>query len=221
MESRKPLPSIPRIIITAALIAVAILITHTATENSVRAQERETIDTRYQEQEAAIQGLTMALEDMRKQNTELLQIISELQSQVEELQFKINPDIPLSAELQEFTYFTAMQYGVPYEEVLVMMERESGFNIDAVNVNTNRTMDKGICQINQVALPFLYERGIDPYASPEDNITAACVLYAYYRYELGCTPLEAWAAYGSGYSGMRAGRGIVAARELIEDSYNL
>lgn len=214
MRSTKPLPSIPRIIITAALIAVAILITHTVTANSVRAQEWEISDTRYQEQETAIQGLTVALQTMQEQQQELLQTISELQSQVEKLQFKTNPDIPLSPDLQSYTYWSCIHAGVDYELFLKLISHESGFQIDAIGYNSNGTTDHGLCQINTINHGWLLrDYGLDVNI-PKQNIQAGILILSMWQEEYP-DELQALACYAAGETGMLRGEGYGRAREIL------
>lgn len=217
MESTKPLPSIPRIIITVALIAAVILITHTATASSIRAQEREINDTRYQEQQKAIQELTAALEAMQKTQDNLSQTISELQSQVEELQFKINPDIPLSADmgLQEFTYWSCVRSGVDYDLMLKLMYHESGFQIDAIGYNTNGTTDHGLCQINAINHGWLLrDYGLDVNI-PKQNIQAGILILSMWQDEYP-DELQALACYAAGETGMLRGEGYGRAMEILD-----
>jgi len=124
--------------------------------------------------------------------------------------------VPLSRELQEYTINTCLEYDINPVILFRLMYRESRFNVDAVGYNRNGTQDYGLCQLNDVALPFLLERGIDPTESPQENIRGACELISYYRDERGYTTLEAVAAYGIGEAGLMRGEGLEAAEKLLE-----
>jgi len=54
-------------------------------------------------------------------------------------------DIPLSEELQEFTWEQSQKYDLSYELVLAVMKVESDFREDVVSYNNTSV---GICQIN-------------------------------------------------------------------------
>jgi len=124
--------------------------------------------------------------------------------------------VPLSRELQEYTINTCLEYNINPVILFRLMYRESRFVVDAIGYNRNGTKDYGLCQLNDVALPFLLERGIDPTESPQENIKGACELISHYRDERGYTTLEAIAAYGVGEAGLMRGEGLEAAEKLLE-----
>lgn len=81
------------------------------------------------------------------------------------------PDIPLSRELQAFTYELCSQKGVPYTLVLGVMYVESRFRTDALRKGGTADM-VGIMQINSRYLPSHYKKyGVTNAYEPEDNIT--------------------------------------------------
>jgi soluble lytic murein transglycosylase-like protein len=57
-------------------------------------------------------------------------------------------NIPLSKELQQYTYEISQQYDIAYELVLAVMWKESRMNIYATYKNSNKTTDNGIMQLN-------------------------------------------------------------------------
>lgn len=124
--------------------------------------------------------------------------------------------VPLSRELQEYTINTCLEHDLNPIILFRLMHRESRFQEDAIGYNRNGTQDHGICQLNDVSLPFLLERGIDPTESPQENIRAAVYLITYYRDERGHSLEESLACYGEGEVGMLAGRGFEAAIKLLE-----
>lgn len=78
-------------------------------------------------------------------------------------------DLPLSEELQEYTYNTCAEYGVDYELVLALMDQESTFRVDVVSA----TNDYGLMQINKCNHAWLKEElGITDFLDPEQNILA-------------------------------------------------
>lgn len=218
MRSTKPLPSIPRIIITAVLIAAAILITHTATASGVR--EREISDTRYQERQEAIQELTAALEDMRDQNAELFRTISELQSRLEAVEFKADPNYPLSAELQEHAYYLCLRENVPYEHIRKIIWNESRCQSVGMVMDTNGLYSVGLMQINAVNWPKFEKMNVDVHTD-KGNITAGIFLYAELRELYG--PELAPVAYQCGPGKMQR-KGITSteySRWILDDSQSV
>lgn len=139
-------------------------------------------------------------------------------------------NIPLSKELQEYTYSMCEYYLIPehYELVLAMMWQESHFKADLVS----STNDYGIMQINKCNHEWLSEQlGINNYMDAKQNIEAGTYLIsklllkyedenkALMAYNMGETGARnVWSAgnYTSSYS-----RDVVAKREAIEaDNYN-
>lgn len=95
-------------------------------------------------------------------------------------------NIPLSEELQEYTYDLCLEYEISYDLFLSLMRTESNFNLDAINKNTNGTIDIGICQINENTKPLaekLAGRELDLF-NPKDNILAAILVFDNYRSQL-------------------------------------
>lgn len=125
-------------------------------------------------------------------------------------------DIALPIHLQEHTWQEAQRIGIDPEILLRLMWRESGFQVDAWCIDSNGYESVGLCQINGIAFDWCRDRDIDPY-TPEGNITAAAELIQYYINERGCSLEEALAAYGAGETGMRSGKGLEAARKLLEE----
>jgi soluble lytic murein transglycosylase-like protein len=91
--------------------------------------------------------------------------------------FVYSDKIPMSYELQEYTYQKCEERGLEYELVLAVMWRESRFDVTAVNVNVNGTQDSGIMQINDVNKAWLSERwGIEDLMDPYQNIDAGTAM---------------------------------------------
>lgn len=91
-------------------------------------------------------------------------------------------DIALSADLQQYTYEIACQYGVEsyFEVIIGVMWNESRFNPKAVS----RTNDYGIMQINIYNLDWLEEElGITDLFNAEQNILAGVHILAGYLHK--------------------------------------
>lgn len=139
-------------------------------------------------------------------------------------------DIPLSKELQLYTYTRCVDYGIAdhYELVLAMMWQESNFTPDTIS----KTNDYGIMQINACNHEWLRDvLGTTNFLDTSQNIDAGTyiiskllikyedehkALMAYNMGERGASLNWEAGIYTSNYS-----RGVVAKREVIEaNNYN-
>lgn len=83
--------------------------------------------------------------------------------------------IPLSHNLQDYTRRLCVEYNVPFELAIAVMDHESSFRADAVS----KTNDYGIMQINKVNHSRLIKTlGISDFLSPYDNIHAGVYMLA-------------------------------------------
>jgi len=84
-------------------------------------------------------------------------------------------DIPLSEELQAFTFNLCEEYGVDYEMVLAIMDKESDYTASAIS----KTSDYGIMQINKINREYLTEElKITDFLDPEQNIRCGIYMLA-------------------------------------------
>ena len=82
-------------------------------------------------------------------------------------------DIPLSDELQSYTYEIATEYGVNYDLMLAIMQTESQFQ----NVISDNGEDIGLCQINVINAEWLYtDYGIYNLMDERQNIEACAII---------------------------------------------
>ena len=82
-------------------------------------------------------------------------------------------DIPLSDELQEYTYGIAQKYNVDYDLMLAIMQTESQFT----NVISDNGEDIGLCQINTINAEWLYaDYGINNLLDEKQNIKACAII---------------------------------------------
>ena len=134
-------------------------------------------------------------------------------------------DIPLSKDLQLYTYNKCVEYGIPehYELVLAMMWQESNYTADLIS----STNDYDIMQINSCNHSWLVDLlGPTNFLDASDNINAGVyviskllikygdehkALMAYNMGEHGASLNWQAGNYTSNYS-----RGVVAKREAIE-----
>ena len=139
-------------------------------------------------------------------------------------------DIPLSKDLQLYTYDKCVEYGIPdhYELVLAMMWQESNYTVDLVS----STNDYGIMQINSCNHSWLVDLlGPTDFLDASDNINAGVYVISKLLIKYG-DEHKALMAYNMGEHGAslnwQAGnytskysRGVVAKREAIEaNNYN-
>lgn len=139
-------------------------------------------------------------------------------------------DIPLSKDLQLYTYNKCVEYGIPehYELVLAMMWQESNYTTNLVS----STDDYGIMQINSCNHTWLVDLlGPTNFLDAHDNINAGVyiiskllikyddvhkALMSYNMGEHGASLNWQAGNYTGSYS-----RGVVAKREAIEaNNYN-
>lgn len=138
-------------------------------------------------------------------------------------------NIPLSKDLQLYTYNKCVEYGIPehYELILAMMWQESNYRVNLISP----TDDYGIMQINSCNHSWLVDLlGPTDFLSANDNINAGVyviskllikyddvhkALMAYNMGEHGASLNWQAGNYTSSYS-----RNVVAKREAIEaDNY--
>lgn len=78
-------------------------------------------------------------------------------------------NIPLSEELQEYTWNLANEYGLSYDLVIAVMKQESNFNPNLIS----KTKDYGLTQVNKVNHNRLkQELKITDFLDPKQNIQA-------------------------------------------------
>jgi hypothetical protein len=84
-------------------------------------------------------------------------------------------DIPLSPELQKYTFRLCEENGLDYEMVLALMDQESDYREKVIS----KTNDYGIMQINEINHEWLKEElGIDDFLEAEQNILAGIRILA-------------------------------------------
>ena len=82
-------------------------------------------------------------------------------------------DIPLSIELQQYTWNLCQERGLDFEIVLALMFAESTYRPWLIHSNTNGSRDYGIMQINTVNHARLRdELGLTDFLCPFQNINA-------------------------------------------------
>lgn len=134
--------------------------------------------------------------------------------------FTYSEDIPLDYTLQEFLYNTCVKRNLEYEFVLALIWRESRFQIDAININTNGTQDSGLMQINDINKEWLKEQyGINNLMDPQQNIEAGTIMLSTFVEKYG--EHDALMAYQYGEQGMskKFQEGVITndlIRQLVE-----
>lgn len=137
-------------------------------------------------------------------------------------------DIPLTRELQEYTFTLCEESNLDYEMVLAMMDQESDYREKVIS----KTSDYGIMQINKVNHEWLEEElGIEDFLDAKQNILAGIRMLSELteKYE---DPHQALMAYNCGEAGAKRlwdkgettseySRSIMArAEELREENEN-
>lgn len=104
----------------------------------------------------------------------------------------LREDIPLSEELQKYTYSVCKSKEVSYEMVLAMIEKESNYDETAVS----ETGDYGLMQININAQNMTKEEALKPEKNIEKGVEIISKLMDKYK-----EPNIALMAYNCGESG--------------------
>lgn len=195
--------------------------------------------------EKSVQALKCDIENLNQRVTELTtknqELSAELQQSNDKLRLFVDStevcaaepayyDIPLSKDLQLYTYNRCIEYGIPehYELVLAIMWQESNYTADLIS----KTDDYGIMQINSCNHDWLVDLlGPTDFLNANDNINAGVyliskllikyddvhkALMSYNMGEYGASLNWNAGIYTSAYS-----CGVVAKREAIEaNNYN-
>jgi hypothetical protein len=108
-----------------------------------------------------------------------------------------------TADIQAMIVAAADQYGVPENIALGVASHESGFNPNAINVNTNGTSDYGVMQLNTTTVQTL---GVSNPMDPQQNINAGVQLLANLLAQYGGNTYNALWAYASGSGNVGPGK---------------
>lgn len=195
--------------------------------------------------EKSVQALQSDIDKLNQQITELTMRNQELSTALQQSNNKLRLfvddtevraaeptyyDIPLSKDLQLYTYNKCVDYGIPehYELVLAMMWQESNYTADLIS----STNDYGIMQINSCNHSWLVDLlGPTDFLDASDNINAGIYVISKLLIKYGDVH-KALMSYNMGEYGAslnwRAGnytsrysRGVVAKREVIKaNNYN-
>ncbi len=108
-------------------------------------------------------------------------------------------NIPLSEELQEYTFIICEDYGVDYELVLAVMEKESSYRPNLIS----KTGDHGIMQINECNHEKLEKTlGVNDFLDAKQNILCGVHLLGELS-EKYSDPHRVLMAYNFGEAGAR------------------
>lgn len=158
-----------------------------------------------------IDTLDKDIEDIKAKQTELVSMANTQTYRIDKLLSEGNVlntevyypeylrNVPLSLEMQKFTYDTCEEYGVDYDMVLAIMKVESQFS----NIISDDGNDYGICQINKINHAWLAEEhDLTDMLDEKQNITACVLILADIQEEF-TAPNEILMAYNLGKGGAR------------------
>lgn len=173
-----------------ALALSTLIITSGMCDNTQAKRKIEVIETPNDIQ-------TVSLEIVKVENT-----IPKLKlKQQEPIILYYIPEIPLSRELQKYTYDLCLEKDVDYDLVLAVMWRESRFELDATGYNSNGTQDSGVMQINDINKEWIAEElNVTDLYDPQQNILAGVTMLADFIDTYG--EHDGLMAYGAGETGM-------------------
>lgn len=118
-------------------------------------------------------------------------------------------DVPMSDELQQFAASTcaAADPPVEFETVLAIVEHESGFDPAVIGHNADGSIDYGLMQINDSALPLLQKelgiQSMEELLNPRANLRAGILILSLHTAAFPGNPQAALMAYQSGAAGAR------------------
>lgn len=214
------------LVVSTGLVVGTVFTTNLFHQKSVQVlnDEIESLSNQVMELTTRNQDLSAALQES---NDKLRLFVDDTEVRATEPTYY---DIPLSKELQLYTYTRCVDYGIAdhYELVLAMMWQESNFTPDTIS----KTDDYGIMQINACNHEWLSDLlGTTDFLDACQNIDAGTyiiskmllkyedehkALMAYNMGERGASLNWEAGIYTSNYS-----RGVVAKREAIEaNNYN-
>lgn len=123
-------------------------------------------------------------------------------------------DLPLSRELQIYTYEICKEYGVNYEKALAVMKIESSFNSNAENINKNGSKDVGLMQINSINRKWLSEvLEVTDLKDPKQNILAGVYMLSILKEKFGDDHLQLMAYnMGEGKTKQLVSRGVTSSK---------
>ncbi|MCL2013385.1 MAG: lytic transglycosylase domain-containing protein [Oscillospiraceae bacterium] len=138
------------------------------------------------------------------------------------------PGVPLDKELQKYIYTLCEKNNIEYELLLALIWGESRFMTEAVNQNTNGTVDRGLMQINEIHKEKLSKKGIDNLFDPKQNILAGISILkplldkydektALMAYQKGVKGMMAYKAQG--VEETRAVKNILIRRNMYKTMY--
>ena len=224
--------------IACLVVSAGIIVGSSYTFNQYHKKSVQALQSDIDKLNQQVTGLTTRNQELTTRNQELS---AALQQSNDKLRLFVDDtevraaeptyyDIPLSKDLQLYTYNKCVEYGIPdhYELVLAMMWQESNYTADLVS----STNDYGIMQINSCNHSWLVDLlGPTNFLDASDNINAGVyviskllikygdehkALMAYNMGEHGASLNWQAGNYTSNYS-----RGVVAKREAIEaNNYN-
>lgn len=137
-------------------------------------------------------------------------VVLSLQSPLSEVNTQPYYDVPISEEVQEYTLDLCIEYDIPMELVLSLIEVESGFDSDVIS----RTDDYGLMQINAINHEWLNESiGVEDFLNPKENIHAGVYILSYlcHKYEDYHLALMAY-NYGEGRAKYYWDKGIYTSK---------
>jgi len=114
----------------------------------------------------------------------------------EKLEIKFYEDYIGNSDIAYFTFKYANQYDLPPSLLVSLMKAESRFNIMAVNHNKNKSVDRGLCQLNSYVFKDL---DVEDFFNPELNISLGAKQLRWCLDQSNNKLTKALAHYNAGY----------------------
>ena len=123
-------------------------------------------------------------EQLKQNNFNLLNRKYELLVELEKQESQWIRKVPLDVKQQKYLFELSRNHGFEYDLLLGVIYKESTFKQTAMNINTNKTRDYGLFQINSNNLRWVDEmagRKLDVINNPYDNMLAGVLELKYCR----------------------------------------
>jgi len=119
----------------------------------------------------------------------------------EKLEIKFYEDYIGNSDIAYFTFKYANEYDLPPSLLVALMKTESRFNIEAVNYNKNKSVDRGLCQLNSYVFKNL---DVEDFFNPELNISLGAKQLRWCLDTSENKLTKALALYNAGYGQVKA-----------------
>ena len=179
----KKLLKLKNLFFIAIYLSVVVFIINLANTNNLK------------EAYASSSNLDNELNDNFKLSNRSIKSIENL-SLKDKLEIKFYEDYIGNSDIAYFTFKYSKEYNIPPSLLISLMKTESEFNIKAVNYNKNKSVDRGLCQLNSYVFKNLKK---EDFFNPELNISLGAKQLRWCLNTSNNKLTKALALYNAGY----------------------